>query len=84
MKLSTNNIIEELWYGNIDPLNGCIFKPPEMKELIQYIARYREDWEKTLTDEQKEVFEKFEIAIVSLIDYPKHQNLSVALSSVQG
>ncbi len=25
MNSSTNNIIEELWYGNIDPLNGGIF-----------------------------------------------------------
>lgn len=60
MNSSTNNIIEELWYGNIDPLNGGIPKSPEMKELIQYIARHREDLEKTLTDEQKEVFEKFD------------------------
>ncbi len=57
---SSTNIIEELWYGNIDPLNGEIFKSSEMKELIQYIARHREDLEKTLTDEQKEVFEKFD------------------------
>ncbi len=60
MKSSTNNIIENLWYGDIDPLNGGIFKSPEMKELIQYIARHREDLKKTLTDEQKEVFEKFD------------------------
>lgn len=60
MKSLTNNIIEELWYGNIDPLNGGIFTFPEMKELIQYIARHRKDLEKTLTDEQKEVFEKFD------------------------
>ncbi len=57
---SSTNIIEELWYGNIDPLNGGIFKSPEMKDLIQYIARHREDLEKNLTDEQKEVFEKFD------------------------
>ncbi len=60
MKSYTNDIIEELWYGNIDPLNGGVFKSSEMKELIQYIARHREDLKKTLTDEQKEVFEKFD------------------------
>ena len=60
MQSYTNNIIEELWYGNIDPLNGGIFKSSEMKDLIGYIARHREDLEKTLTDEQKEVFEKFD------------------------
>lgn len=60
MKSYTNNIIEELWYGNIDPLNGGLFKSAEMKELIQYIARHRDDLEKTLTDEQKEIFGKFD------------------------
>ncbi len=60
MNSSTNNIIQKLWYGNINPLNGRIFKFPEMKELIQYIARHREDLEKNLTDEQNELFEKFD------------------------
>ena len=30
-----------------------------MKELLGYIARHHEDLEKSLTDEQKEIFEKF-------------------------
>ena len=31
----------------------------EMKELMGYIARHSEDLEKSFTDEQKEIFEKF-------------------------
>ena len=31
----------------------------EMKELLGYIARHHEDLEKSFTDEQKEIFEKF-------------------------
>ena len=31
----------------------------EMKELLGYMARHHEDLEKTFTDEQKEIFEKF-------------------------
>lgn len=33
---------------------------PEMKELLGYISRHHEDLLKTMTDEQKEIFEKFE------------------------
>ena len=33
---------------------------PEMKELLGYISRHHEDLLKTMTDAQKEIFEKFE------------------------
>ena len=33
---------------------------PEMKELLGYISRHHEDLLKTMTDEQREIFEKFE------------------------
>ena len=33
---------------------------PEMKELLGYISRHHEDLLKTMTDEQKEIFENFE------------------------
>ena len=33
---------------------------PELKELLGYISRHHEDLLKTMTDEQKEIFEKFE------------------------
>lgn len=32
---------------------------PEMKELMEYISRHNDDLFKTMTDEQKEIFEKF-------------------------
>ncbi len=54
------SIIEELWHGNIDPQNDRLINTPEMKQLIEYIARHHEDLLKTLTDEQKEIFEKFD------------------------
>ena len=31
-----------------------------MKELMEYMARHHDDLLKTMTDEQKEIFEKFE------------------------
>ncbi len=59
MKIDADDIITDLWYGNIDPLNGELFKSPETKKLIELISRHREDLDKTMTDEQKAVFEKY-------------------------
>ena len=51
--------IEELWHGNIIPQEDSRTNSPEMKELLGYMARHHEDLEKSFTDEQKEIFEKF-------------------------
>jgi len=54
------SIINELWHGNICPQNDSRSSSTEMKELMEYIARYHDDLLKTMTDEQKEIFEKFD------------------------
>ena len=51
--------IEELWHGNIIPQEDSRTNSPEMKELLGYMARHNEALEKSFTDEQKEIFEKF-------------------------
>ena len=33
---------------------------PEMKQLMEYMARHHDDLLKSMTDEQKEIFEKFD------------------------
>ena len=53
------SIINELWHGNIAPQEDSQTNSPQMKELLNYMARYHEDLEKSFTDEQKEIFEKF-------------------------
>ena len=53
------SIIQELWHGNIIPQEDSRTNSPEMKEQLGYMSRHHEDLEKTLSDEQKEVFEKF-------------------------
>jgi hypothetical protein len=55
-----NNTIKELWHGNIMPQSDRRNSTPEMKELLGYISRHHEDLLKTMTDAQKEIFEKFE------------------------
>ena len=54
------SMIKELWHGNINPQEDSKNNSPEMKELMEYMARHHEDLLKTMTDEQKEIFEKFE------------------------
>ena len=54
------SMITELWHGNINPQEDGRNNSLEMKELMEYIARHHDDLPKTMTDEQKEIFEKFE------------------------
>ena len=53
------SIINELWHGNIIPQEDSRNNTKEMKELLGYMSRHHEDLEKSFTDEQKEIFEKF-------------------------
>ena len=54
------SMIKELWHENINPQEDSRNNSPEMKELMEYMARHHDDLLKTMTDEQKEIFEKFE------------------------
>ena len=53
------SIIQELWHGNIIPQEDGRNNTKEMKELLGYMSRHHEDLEKSFTEEQKEIFEKF-------------------------
>ena len=53
------SILEELFYGNICPQNDCA-KPDEgTQQLMEYISYHHNALNNTLTDQQKEIFEKF-------------------------
>ena len=54
--------IKELCHGNIIPQEDSRTNSKEMKELLGYMARHHENLEKTFTEEQKEIFEKFHVA----------------------
>ena len=53
------SIINEIWHGNIIPQEDSRNNTKEMKELLSFMARHHEDLEKTMTDDQKEIFQKF-------------------------
>ena len=53
------SIINELWYGNVIPQEDSRTNTKAMKELLDYMSRHHENLEKSFSDEQKEIFEKF-------------------------
>ena len=55
-----NSVIKELWHGNIIPQEDSRTNSKEMKELLGYMARHHDDLLKTMPDEQKAIFEKFD------------------------
>ena len=54
------SIINELWHGNVCPQTDSRNNSPEMKQLMEYMVRHHDDLPKAMTDEQKEIFEKFD------------------------
>ena len=54
------NIIKELWHGNIAPQDDSRNNSPEMKQLMEYMSKHHDDLLKSMTKEQKEIFEKFD------------------------
>ena len=53
------NILEEFWYGNIEPAEYDISSSKENKELLQLISRNEEKLFATMTEDQKKLFTKY-------------------------
>ena len=53
------NILEEFWYGNIEPAEYDTSPSKEYKELLQLISRNEDKLLDTMTDAQKELFTKY-------------------------
>ena len=54
------SILEELWHGNIYPETDSRTNTPQMKRLMEYIARHHDNLLNSMTDEQKDIFEWFD------------------------
>ena len=52
--------LEELWHGNVNPQEDSRNNTPEMKQLMDYMARHHDDLLKVLTEEQRDIFERFD------------------------
>ena len=53
------SLLEEFWYGNIEPMEYDTSSYKEYKKLLELICRNEEKLRDTMTDEQKELFEKY-------------------------
>ena len=84
------SVINELWSGNINPSEDSRTNTPQMRELLGYMARHREELDKSFTDEQKEIFEKFHdcwveytsLAEVAIFEYAFKLGMQIAIEAL--
>lgn len=53
------NILEEFWYGNIEPSEYDASSDPEYKEVLRLISRNEDKLLATMTEEQKDLFSRY-------------------------
>ena len=53
------NILEEFWYGNIEPAEYDASPSKEYKEMLQLISRNEDKLLATMADVQKELFTRY-------------------------
>lgn len=56
-------ILEEFWYGNIEPTEYCVPSSKECHETLKLINRNEEKLLGTLPDEQKRLFSRYADAV---------------------
>lgn len=58
-----NRILEELWYGNIIPMEHSVGRKSQIKTLINLMGGNRDALETTLTESQKELLTKYDDSV---------------------
>ena len=53
------NVLEEFWYGNLDPAEYDSCTGKEYKEILRLISRNEDKLLETMTEEQKELFSRY-------------------------
>lgn len=53
------NVLEDFWYGNLDPAEYDASPSKEYKELVRLISRNEEKLLATMTEEQKDLFSRY-------------------------
>ena len=84
------NFINELWHGNIIPQDDSRNNSPEMKQLMEYMSRHHDDLLKSMKDEQKEIFEKFDdcwgeymsLAEAAIFEYAFKLGMQIAIEAL--
>ena len=58
-----NSILEEVWYGNINPQEQCSEKSKAVKDLLKLMGRNRDRLNDAITEQQRETLEKYDDCI---------------------
>ena len=58
------SILEKLWYGEVEPSEYDVSSCEEYKKLLSLIDRNEEKLRSTMTNEQKELFDKYMECVV--------------------
>ena len=65
------SILEELFYGNVCPQEDCAISDEKTEQLKGFIAYHHTTLSSTLTDKQREIFDKFNECVSELTDIDK-------------
>lgn len=57
------SVLEELWYGNIDPHETILRKDQHYRRLLSLMDSNRDKLTATLTDKQKETLDRYDETI---------------------
>jgi hypothetical protein len=57
---NVTNVLEEFWYGNLEPAEYDTSSSKEYKELLQLISRNEDKLLATMTDAQKDLFSRYQ------------------------
>lgn len=56
-------LLEDLWYGNVNPHEAILTENRRYKRLLSLMGRNRDELSETLTDKQLETLEKYDEAM---------------------
>lgn len=56
-------VLEEFWYGNIEPTEYDTSSCKEYKKLLELICKNEEKLQATMADEQKDLFSRYTDAV---------------------
>lgn len=71
-------ILENLWYGNIEPTEYGASPGQEYRELLRLVDRNETDLRAAMTDEQKELFARY---LESVMEYQSLSELMLLQNS---
>ena len=59
-------VLEDLWYGNITPHEAVLQDDKRFKSLLSLMGKNRDKLSDTLTEQQKEILEKYDDTVNEL------------------